>query len=365
MASSEEAQRATTRQIAALTGVSSTTVSMALRDHPKISAATRRRVKRIAAQLGYRPDPDVSKLMLHLRSRRKRCFQSTLCALTTITESNEQAYAAALIRGARQRADSLGYGFSVMRIADDQAPRADLQRVLRSRGVEGLLLLPVSTPRAFSDLLNWNEFSVVSATYGVLAPQFHRVVPHQFSNMLLLCRHLKELGYRRIGLVIDSEHDVRVHHSFSAAVSWQAILGGTDFVRPLIYDSTHSENLRLWFECERPDVIIPAGTDDERLIAEQLGLRVPGPVGFATTSVGATPSLPLAGIDERVADIGARAIELLAGMIQRGEKGIPTVPTVMMVEGSWIDGQSVRRIPVNAGRRHKRAANRSTASAGA
>ena len=342
---SKDSKRPSIRKIAALAGVSSTAVSLALRGHPKISEKTRTRIRAVAAKLGYRPDPYVAKLMYHLQTRDKRSFQATLCALTTQTAGRHFDYAAAMKKSAQQRADSLGYKLSVMHIEENPGPRADLQRILTNRGIEGILLLPMGAPGEFTHLLDWGKFSVVSATYGVLAPRFHRVVPHQFSNTMLLCRTLAARGYRRIGLVLHAKHDLRVHHSFSAAVSWQNLLGGTELVRPLIYEGAEPPDLERWFKAEAPDAIVSAGATDERAIMERLGLSVPGPVGFAITAINPAVPSEIAGIEERPAEIGARAIELLASMVQRGERGIPAVPTVTMIEGGWIEGPSVRSAP--------------------
>src|SRR5882724_3782445 len=140
--------RPTTRTIAALVGVSSATVSLALRNHPRISVQMRETVERAAIQLGYRPDPQVAKLMHHLRKRQRPGFQSTICAITTITEEKELPYLRDILINARKRADSLGHGFMLMRLEDDQEQRPDLHRVLRSRGVEGVLLAPMLKPRS-------------------------------------------------------------------------------------------------------------------------------------------------------------------------------------------------------------------------
>ncbi|PTX92341.1 LacI family DNA-binding transcriptional regulator [Opitutus sp. ER46] len=328
------------RTLAERAGVSSATISLALRGHPRISAATRRRILRLAEQLGYRPDPSIAKLMLHLRTRRPPGFQSLLAALTTVPEAEEQPYLRELRRSAQARAEALGYGLTVLRVAADAARRPDLERMLRARGVDGILLLPMAAPREFRPLLDWRKFSVVSATNAVLAPQFHRVVPHQFSNALLLCEELTRRGYRRLGLVMNSRHDLTVGHGPSAAVVWQNMLGGTERVMPLIFDPAGAGDLREWFERERPDAIIAEGADNAQDIARQLGLRVPGPVGFVTTNRSG-PSV-FAGIEERPDEIGAAAIRLLTSLIQHGEKGIPKVPTVTMVAGAWVEGRSVR-----------------------
>ena len=343
MSSSPAPQRVTMRTIAEASGFSAMTVSLALRNNPRIPEATRLEVQRVAAKLGYRPDPQVAKLMHHLRIGRQPGFQASLAALTTVREGAETAYLTAIIAAAKNRAEQLGYGFTVFRTDDPPTPQPALQRMLRSRGVEGIVLLPVVTPRDMSALIDWNDFAVVTTTYGVLAPQFHRVVPHQFGNALEICRQLALLGYRRIGLVLPAEQDVRVHHGFSAAVAWQSMVGGTEFVRPCIHGGAlpTAKEARDWFKREKPDVMIASGDKECRSIAQLLGVRVPGRVGFVSATK-AERSV-FAGVDERPEEIGATAIEQLAAMIQRGEKGQPAVPKVTMVDGRWIDAKSVAK----------------------
>lgn len=341
MASSSKTPRVTLRTIAASAGVSAMTVSLALRNNPRIPVATRNEIQRLADKLGYCPDPQVAKLMHHLRLGRQPGFQASLAALTTVQEGSETAYVAAIIRAAKKRAEDLGYGFTLFRVQDPPVEQPALQRMLRSRGVEGIVLLPVVTPRDFSPLLDWKDFAVVSTTYGVLAPQFHRVVPHQFGNALEICGQLARLGYRRIGLVLPEEQDVRVHHGFSAAVTWQSTIGGTEFLRPYIHAGAFppEDELHDWYDRERPDVIISAGDKQCEMIAKQLDLRVPGAVGFV--SANKADRSVFAGIDELPEEIGAAAIEQLAASVQRGEIGKPSVPKVTMIDGVWLDGKSV------------------------
>ena len=331
----------TTRDIAAHAGVSNATVSLALRNHPRISAATRDRVQRAAAELGYRSDPQIAKLMHHLRLQRAPGFQSTLAALTTIPESDELNYLRDIIRSAEARAGSLGYAFMKMRLSHEEMEKPSLHRILSSRGVEGLLILPMSGPVNIEKWIQWKHYSIVAATYAVTAPEFHRVVPHQFGNALRLCRELAALGYRRLGLVHSEQHDLAVHHGFAAAVAWQNMLGGTELVRPLIYAGVEPLDLKRWFKSERPDVIIAPGESEYRMIAERLKLTVPGAVGFAVMDWVGQPDL--AGIDEHPSEIGATAVDLLHTKIVNGAFGIPEVPTITMVSGKWVPGPSAPR----------------------
>ncbi|MCU0791263.1 MAG: helix-turn-helix domain-containing protein [Opitutaceae bacterium] len=66
------------RDIANLVGLDPSTVSLALRDHPRIAAATRERVRRAAAKLGYAPDPLLSALASYRRNVHERPVTATL-----------------------------------------------------------------------------------------------------------------------------------------------------------------------------------------------------------------------------------------------------------------------------------------------
>jgi transcriptional regulator with XRE-family HTH domain len=62
-------RRITMAEIAEKVGVSRMAVSMALRGHHRISLQLRRRVQRVARELGYVPDPFLSALAAHRRQR--------------------------------------------------------------------------------------------------------------------------------------------------------------------------------------------------------------------------------------------------------------------------------------------------------
>lgn len=340
-------KRPTMRAIAVEAGVTHPTVSMAMRNDPRISAATRRKVQRIARKLGYRPDPEVSKLMHHLRMKHKPMFKSTIAAVTALSEENELPYAVALREGARQTAEALGYGFSLFRVKAGLKRDTSLQRMLRGRGVEGVLLLQQKEATSLGRFLEWKDFSVVAATYGVLAPDFHRAVPDQFGNTMLICRHLARLNCRRIGLVAWRSTLAIVDNRFSAAVMWQNTMGGTEFIRPLIYESDLREGLRAWFDAERPDALIVGTEKDARAIVSELGLRIPGNVHIAVTE--RTGLSLFSGIDQRAAEVGAAAAAKLHGLIQRGEKGVPAVPSVTMIKGHWVQAPRIQRLAPGSG----------------
>lgn len=60
----------TLQQVAHAAGCRLATVLYALRDDPRIRPETRTLVQKVAAQLGYRPNPRFAALMSHIRNSR-------------------------------------------------------------------------------------------------------------------------------------------------------------------------------------------------------------------------------------------------------------------------------------------------------
>ncbi|MDA3873826.1 MAG: helix-turn-helix domain-containing protein, partial [Kiritimatiellae bacterium] len=73
------------KTIAQELGVSTMTVSLALKGHPRISDETREKVLRTAEEMGYRTNPMVSSLMAHIRSSRPVPYQANLAFLSDFT----------------------------------------------------------------------------------------------------------------------------------------------------------------------------------------------------------------------------------------------------------------------------------------
>ena len=91
-----------------------------------------------------------------------------------------------------------------------------------------------------------------------------------------------------------------------------------------------------WFEKYRPEVLISKGSFLQGVLAE-MGLRVPRDVAlvdvFLEDRSGAT-----AGVRQNHAEVGALAVEILAGQLQHNKYGVPEIPTTTFVEGTWFDG---------------------------
>ena len=86
----EATVRVTHKDIAARFGCDKSTVSLALRGHPRIPDATRRQICKLAERMGYRPDPALSMLARHRWAHHDAGNGATLAYI--VDKSNPEAY---------------------------------------------------------------------------------------------------------------------------------------------------------------------------------------------------------------------------------------------------------------------------------
>lgn len=324
------------RAVAELAGVSVQSVSLALRNQPSIGLATRRRIQALAQELGYAPDPQVVKLMQHLRAGRQSKIGASVCFITTRPPSARESFCDLLLAGAIEGAKAAGFSHHVLHVDPDKMPRDRLQRMLRARGVEGLLLLPMADLRPLDDLLDWSEFSVVCATLSVMTPKFDRVVVDHFQNVFGLVERLQEAGFRRPGLVVHWQHDKRCAYHPTAALAWHGVYGGVEPVVAHRCEQLDAVSFRRWLQEQRPDVLLVAHDEFARELQ-----RLPGlPRHLRIISCSARPAkdgtFPFAGNFDNPHQIGSVAAETLARKLALGRRGIPANPHTTLIRGSWV-----------------------------
>ena len=69
------------RKIAERAGVNRSTVSLALKNNQRLKPATRKKIQKLAMQMGYRKNPTLAHLMSLLRAGQKKHFHSKIAVL--------------------------------------------------------------------------------------------------------------------------------------------------------------------------------------------------------------------------------------------------------------------------------------------
>jgi LacI family transcriptional regulator len=93
-----------------------------------------------------------------------------------------------------------------------------------------------------------------------------------------------------------------------------------------------------WFREHRPEVVISTSPQPSEWLL-QAGEHVPETVGFATV---AASDEKISGFDQNFELIGKAAVDKTTAMVQRYDIGIPESPRIMLIEGRWIDGHTLR-----------------------
>ncbi len=342
--SSRKKIRVSVRDIAARAGTSHTAVSLALRDDPRITLATRNRIQRAARELGYRPDAVVSSLMARLRTLRTHKVRATLGFITawpTRLGWSEASNHRRFFVGARRQAESLGYALDEFWLTEPGMNGKRMTEILRTRGVHGLILHSLPAMGGQLDL-EWRHFAFVTKGLTVSHPSAHRVVSSHYEDMRLVLSEMDQRLYRRVGLVLDEKMNIRVDRAWLAAfLLHQQGLPEADQVPALVTTLAEEEaSFRSWYAKHRPDAILFC---DLRVVQwlENVRVRVPRNVGLVHLDWSRDVS-PLAGLDSNPDALGVAATDLLVGQLHANEFGIPVREKIVAVRGRWASGSSVR-----------------------
>lgn len=322
------------------------TVSLALRGSPRISEETARRVREAAQALAYSPNPLVAALMAQMRGVRETDDVEVLAMVWATTQKplpTNTTYVEEMLAGARERASVLGHRVEVFNADPHDLGDRRLDSILFNRGIRGIILPPIS--RANRELeMDWSRYSGVALGYSMQEPALHRVCPDQFQGMTLAIEQLRARGYRRIGLYIDEDTDVRVRHKFTAVMAWHNLeVSARERVPLLLTPRLDRALFQAWFGEYRPEVVLSSSQVPMAWMRDA-GLRIPDDVGFAHMNW-TERSEPCAGIDQRPRLLGWAAVDSVVAQLHNNEHGVPAVPRTISIDGVWMDGCTIRDRP--------------------
>ena len=201
---------ATLRDVAEAAGVHPGTVSRALNNPAEVSAQTAARVRKVAARLGYVPNPN---------ARGLKTSRSNLLGVVVPDLTNPMF--PPIIRGID---DTVGeQGFSAVIVNTDTDPDREAQQVqaLRARQVDGLLVCTAMLQHPLFEQLGDEGFPLVFLVRTVSDPSVSSVTADDGAGIAMAVNHLVELGHRHIAHIAgpqDNSAGVRRLRSFEIAM---------------------------------------------------------------------------------------------------------------------------------------------------
>ncbi len=333
----------TLRQIALAADCSRTTVSLALRNHPRIPPKTRRMISDLVAKMGYKRDPMMATLMTRMRAAPENRAVEKLAYLTWWNTPESQAQSPRDTLGfdaARRRAQELGYDLEEFWAKEPGLSTARLNKILHTRAIRGVIV--GTLPRPLGHVrLEWSRLAAVTIGYTVANHGIHRVGTDHFQGMTLAMRQLKHRGYTKIGFTSFTDQSERANRGWLAGyLTSQYRLQRNLRIPPLLVSQWSHEKFAQWMEKYKPDAVI-SNIPDPHLSMRQLGYKIPGDVGFATLDR-IHPSVPYAGIDQVRTQVNMAAVELLVSQLENNQFGLSDYPKTVHIDGIWRDGPTIK-----------------------
>lgn len=345
------------KDVAKALGITQAAVSMALRGDRSISAEMRKKVRNTAKSLGYHPNAYLTVLMSNIRNGRKLTDQGII-GLLIEARSQEDWYGVEAYRifhqGVVQRGLELGFHVENFFLKKPGMSAVKIDQILYTRGIKGIILAPPYHGNRSLNL-HWKRYAAIGVGFGWEEQELNRVVYDNLQNYILAFSELRRMGYRRIGTLLDATFIYGTRHgikSYTGYLECQNSIPAEDRIPIFASDNPPrgvrfsesadriaAEKFREWFLQWRPDAVLTLAGREKRWL-DAMNLKIPRDVGLACL---AEPSdTRFARIDEKGEVVGATALELVAAQIARNEFGPPAHPKVMMIEGRWKNGVTLR-----------------------
>jgi LacI family transcriptional regulator len=334
--------RATTQEdIARAMGLSVSTVSRALKDHPDISLATRQAVRQLAQELAYEPNVLAQSLVTR-----------TTHTIGVIIPSLETTFFASMLSGIQHIAARAGY--RVVICLSDESQQTEISNVqgLMNNMIDGLLICHALHTTTFDHIR-------LHLRRGIPMIQFYRVSEEALLPRVLcedeagafaVTEHLILAGCKRIALLLGPPTlsiSRKRYQGYLAALHKYHICPDTELVTHVDFSTEAvARALEQWLELDSPIDGIFSIADKcgveliQMLKARQI--RVPDTIcvaGFGNEYTGEIVEPQLTTFDVGTTRIGEVAARMIIERIMEPERE----PEDVMIKGQLLVRGSTRR----------------------
>ncbi|MEO7984179.1 MAG: LacI family DNA-binding transcriptional regulator [Bacteroidota bacterium] len=327
----------TIKDIAQSLGLSTSTVSRALRDSHEISADTKKLVIDYAEKNNYHPNP----IALSLKERRSR-------SIGIIISEIANSFFSQAINGIESIAYNNGYNVIISQSRESFDREIMNLQYLTSRSIDGMIISVSTETKDFSYLkeLHGKGMPIVFFDRIVHEIETHKVIADNYKGAYDATTHLIKSGYQRIAAVSNPE---LVSITVERLAGYKAALAdnGIEVDQALVKYCQHGgmifseveEVVNELLELEKkPDVIFATAdklTTNCLRIFKAKGMTVPrdiGLLGFSNTDLTELLDPPLSIIKQPAFEMGEVATNLLLQLIESKRPVTDFVTRVLSTE---------------------------------
>jgi LacI family transcriptional regulator len=337
-----EKKQITLKGIADILGVSHTTVSRALKNHPDISKAMKLKVQELAKQLHYLPN----NLAVNLRKNRTNNIGVVIPEITNY-------FFPSVLRGIEDVFQSKGYYVLIMQTNESVIREKEMVEILMGNRVAGLLVSVTSETK------NYSHFESIEQA-GIPVVYFDKVIKKDDVFKVEIdgekdayegTIHLIESGFENIAMVAGNPNMSISEKRIRGYKSALKEMGKEFFPNNILYACTTDEaeffTQQVMSRENAPDAIFTIS--DQNLegalkAINRMKLRIPEDVALLTFSDGPLTEIlkpQVSCIKHSGYQVGSKAANLLYNRIQNSDKAL--IPITQTIETELIIRDSTRK----------------------
>jgi len=310
-------RQVTLKDIAQKLGVSTSTVSRALQDHPDISVKTREAVKELAKILGYKPNM----VALNLKHSRTN-------TVGVLVPEVEHYFFSTILNGVEEVAYKNNFSVMVFQSNESYLREVLIAQTFLANRVDGLLASFSKNTHDFSHFQQILDNEIPLVFFDREREELHAdsVIVDDYSGAYNAVTHLISKGCRKIAFFSAPQHLVLGKNrleGYKAALEHHGISYNTDLVYACdTFDQAEKISRSILKKHDRPDAIFAVNdltAIGAMKVAKQLGLKIPDDikfVGFENSRSAWICEPELTTIDQFGFELGKKATELLLSRIR-------------------------------------------------
>ncbi|MGB4844811.1 MAG: LacI family DNA-binding transcriptional regulator [Ferruginibacter sp.] len=345
----------TIKDIAKALGLSTSTVSRALRGSHEISTETKKLVVEYAEQFNYRPNP----IALSLKERRSRSIGVVVCEIAN-------NYFSQAINGIESVAYNRGYHVIISQSHESYDREIVNVEHLASRSVDGLLVSLSAETDKVEHFKNLHDKGFPIVFFDRITDQIetHKVVADNYHGAYNATQHLIDAGYKKIAHLSSAAHlsiSIERLEGYKAALKDNNIVFNESYLKNcnhggMIYKELQDAVKSLVNLKDKPDAIFSAG---DRLTVScltalnTLGIKIPEEmalVGFSNSPLVELMNPSLTVVKQPAFEMGQSATELLIKLIE-SKRPVTEFEKIVLQTEIFVRNSSARQ---NAGKAAKK-----------
>lgn len=324
--------------IAKKAGVSPSTVSRALENHPRIGAATRQRIQQLAREMDFVPNSVAKSLAVN---------KTWTIGLVLATISDP--FMGRVVEGMEQVASDAGFNVFMNTSQNDRAREIAAIEMLRRRRVDGIIVMASHLFDRYPRFFESSKIPIVLVNEQEPGENMHFVAIDDVHGSRLAVEHLLALGHRRIGYAGVINRPRSNQYRFKGYQDTLATAGLTSDSKLIYISDRFEDHARAGEACLEP--LQAAGATAVYCYNDAIaigllaacykrGISVPGDlsiIGFDDIDMAAYAIPPLTTIRQPRFELGQQAMHMMLALLNN------QVPENLIVSGELVVRQTTTR----------------------